>query len=61
MKLLRGSQNLYRKLHGFWPSHPFHDYNIRGIGRMCCPGQTIEEKRKEWLDDLFKVMNSSGV
>ena len=61
MKLLHGSQNLYRKLHGFWPSHPFHVYNIRGMGRMHCPGETIKDQRKQWLDDMLKVLQSSGM
>jgi len=60
MRLLQGSQNLYRKVHGFWPSHPLYDYNIRAFGRMRCPGNTIEERRQEWINDLYRVMAAPG-
>lgn len=61
IKLLRGSQNLYRKIHGYWPSHPFHDYNIRGKGRMCYTANSIEERRQVWIDDLYSVMQQHGM
>jgi len=60
IKLLRGSHNLYRKLHGYWPSHPFHDYNTRGMGRMCNTSDSIEERRVVWISDLYSVMQEQG-
>lgn len=53
--LLGGSQDVDARLSGYWPSHPLLLYNIRGLGRMHCPGNTIEEKRRTWIADRHDI------
>jgi hypothetical protein len=61
LRLLYGASNLFRKIQGFWPSHPIYQYNIRGPGSMLCPGDTIEERRSTWVSQSGVVMNLSGM
>jgi hypothetical protein len=60
LRLLYGSGDLFRKIQGFWPSHPIYQYNIRGHRSMVCPGDTVEERISTWISGLGVVMNLPG-
>lgn len=56
LNILKGSQNMFLKMKGYWPSHPLSPYNIRTPGHMQCFGETIEDRRSTWIEELKSVI-----
>jgi hypothetical protein len=61
VKLLHAATNMDVQLLGYWPSHPAQDYNIRGAGRLRCPGRTMDEKRNHWILERLSYFKADGV
>jgi hypothetical protein len=55
--IINGTQPLFRKALGYWPCHPLGDLNRRGPQQMTCLGDTIGERRTNWIDSRQEVMN----
>jgi hypothetical protein len=51
-RILGGSQNLYQKLKGYWPSHPITEYNHRKRGLDLLTDYEVQKKQQEWCNGL---------